>query len=356
MLNQLESLVVDTIDGHHDFHDTLVAVARYQAEYVPGLRSFWNRRGFDPDGNNWDSADIPAVSTDTFRHARLVSTEAPATTVFRTSGTTSGPRGEHWHISTRTYDHAALTHARTTLGLKSDWLLSPLVLPASETPDSSLAYMTDLFRNTLDDPQPPWALDSLGNPLPDAIHNAKSLALESGRPLLIIGTSFAIADALDHNLLANLPRNTRIVSTGGFKGRRTTIDPETLATAITTQSGVPRTHQHSEYGMTEWSSQLWSAEALDASDNPHARRLVPPPWTRVTVVDPESLLPCPDGVQGLVRMVDIANTDSVVATQTSDVARIVDGRLELVGRAANSPPRGCSLTIEELHDIAKETP
>jgi hypothetical protein len=51
---------------------------------------------------------------------------------------------------------------------------------------------------------------------------------------------------------------------------------------------------------------------------------------------------------GLARFVDLANIDSAVAIVTRDLVRLREGGVELVGRAAQAPLRGCSLSIESL--------
>jgi hypothetical protein len=76
-----------------------------------------------------------------------------------------------------------------------------------------------------------------------------------------------------------------------------------------------------------------------------------PDWARVEVVDPLTLEPLPNDreQQGLIRWYDLANVDSVLAVQTSDLGiRRPDGRFRLLGRASDAELRGCSLTIEEI--------
>jgi hypothetical protein len=68
-----------------------------------------------------------------------------------------------------------------------------------------------------------------------------------------------------------------------------------------------------------------------------------PPWSRVQIVSPETGREVREGETGLLRIVDLANTFSVMAIQTEDLAiRRGDG-FELIGRAGSSEPRGCSL-------------
>ena len=52
---------------------------------------------------------------------------------------------------------------------------------------------------------------------------------------------------------------------------------------------------------------------------------------------------------GLVRWIDLANVDSVLALQTLDRAvRVGQGQFRLIGRLPRTEPRGCSLGVEDL--------
>ena len=73
-----------------------------------------------------------------------------------------------------------------------------------------------------------------------------------------------------------------------------------------------------------------------------------PGWARVVVCEPGSGREVGVGKRGLVRWVDLANTDSVPAVQTLDVAERREVGFRLVGRLARTEPRGCSLGAEDL--------
>lgn len=353
-LAKTEAVVHAAMRSERPAADAIVAVCRYQDAFVPGLQAFWRRRGFDPNRAGWLPHDIPAVPTDTFRSARLVSREAPARTVFRTSGTTGPTRGEHWHISTSAYEEGAWMHATRMLPLAEERpLLLPLALPHK---DSSLAHMIRLFQDRLPAPQPAFALGEEGRLAGDVVQQAVEQARALERPILLFGTAFALAHAVENDGLPVLPPGSRTITTGGFKGRETRLSPSTLLEALVRATGLPEDRHHTEYGMTEWSSQLYSAEAVDGASCAHARRLVAPPWCVLGVVDPETLEPVSEGEPGLVRLVDPANVDSVIAVQTSDRGRMVDGRLELLGRSPGATPRGCSLAVEELHRLLHRAP
>lgn len=93
--------------------------------------------------------------------------------------------------------------------------------------------------------------------------------------------------------------------------------------------------------MSELSSQAYdSANRQSAVGN---RQFHFPPWARAQIISPETGREVRDGETGLLRIFDLANVFSVLAVQTEDLAvRRGDG-FELIGRAEQAEPRGCSL-------------
>jgi len=61
------------------------------------------------------------------------------------------------------------------------------------------------------------------------------------------------------------------------------------------------------------------------------------------VISPETGELVGEGQTGLIRVFDLANVWSVMAVQTEDLAIRRGSGFELLGRAAEAEPRGCSL-------------
>jgi hypothetical protein len=76
---------------------------------------------------------------------------------------------------------------------------------------------------------------------------------------------------------------------------------------------------------------------------PATRNFHFPPWARVRIISPETGREVAEGETGLIRLFDLANVRSVLAIQTEDLADRRGERFELLGRAPQSEPRGCSL-------------
>ena len=286
----------------------------------------------------------PGLPTDVFRFARISTFPAQETKrTFRTSGTTNGARGEHHYRDLSLYDLGARIAARRMLFPDVDKMrLILLVAPEDQVPDSSLGYMLARFVE--------WFGTSHQYVWPaDATTLAAAIA-SSDEPIALLGTSFAFVHVCDETTKRwSLPAGSRIMQTGGFKGRSRTLDSDGMRVLLRETFGVPDTHIVGEYGMTELSSQMYETSLVDAlAGRVRERHYWAPWWTRITPVDPDTLRPMSDdGDIGILRLEDSANLDSVSSLQTADRGRLVPGGFQLLGRDPNAVPRGCSLAAEE---------
>lgn len=336
------------------FDDLLRDIVSYQGRYNPQLAAFWKGRGFDSE-HFTSCSQIPAVPTDVFRHMPLVSNEAPPAGAFRTSGTTSGARGEHFYLSTLAYDAGALRHFQdAVIGKNARIHLISVAFDAKTHADSSLSHMLHRFGVDLgkDARSQEFYFESEGL-REDALRARLNDAVREGEAVILFGTAFGLADAMDTIEATSLPHGSKVIQTGGFKGRREALSAETFYDALSKHYGVAPSEVLAEYGMTELSSQLYSDLSQPAATIQQSTRrlLVAPPWCRVDAVDPQSLETLPQGEVGLLRFSDCANIDSVAVIQTSDLGVIHPGGVELIGRSEDAVPRGCSLAIEEIRAI-----
>jgi hypothetical protein len=174
-----------------------------------------------------------------------------------------------------------------------------------------------------------------------------------------LGTAFGFVHFVDYlsseSRTFQLPPGSRLMDTGGYKGRSREVPKQELYATYGDRLGIPLSHVVNEYGMTEMGSQFYDRVLRDAlagvSPNPTAaneRRKTPPPWVRTQVVDPETLTLLPAGEVGLLRHFDLANLHTVAAIQTDDLGVWRGDGFEVLGRATGAEPRGCSLAVEEL--------
>ena len=305
-------------------------------------------------GQARDALDWPAVPSDVFRVARMAA-HAPQhdARVFLTSGTSSATRGAHPLRQLALYDLAAHAAARHALFPDRERMRLVLLAPsAAELPDSSLSYMLDRFGAW-------FGLGASTHALHDGALDVERLARvlreseRSGEPVALLGTSFAFVhaeDALGAQRFV-LPRGSRIMQTGGFKGRSRAVEQGEMLRVLSARYGIEPAWIVQEYGMTELSSQLYETTLRDAALG-HAigpRRLWWPAWLRVQLVDPATLRAQADpDAEGLLRIDDLANLDSACAIQTSDRARRCGDGVIVLGRAEGATPRGCSLAIDAV--------
>jgi hypothetical protein len=216
----------------------------------------------------------------------------------------------------------------------------PFVLAAPERithPSSSLGEMATWLREAHADGGPPSFLGVDGV---DVHGLAGALDSLDGRPILLLAVTSALLRLVDHARRGNrrwsLPAGSIVVDTGGCKGYGENLPRSAVLERYHERLDVPPASVVNEYGMTELCSQLYAR-----GTDPHR----PPPWLRTIVCDPATGREQPLGQPGLLRHVDLANVHSVVAVQTEDVGRAIDGGIELLGRTPQAAARGCSLLV-----------
>jgi len=277
---------------------------------------------------------------------------AAAEATYVTSGTSSGGerRGRHHVPRVALYRAAALPNLRAHL-VREDGPLAVLSLIPSpaEAPGSSLSGMMGFVAEAWGDPVRWVGHPERGADLA-ALRGAATEARELGRPALVAGTAFAFVHLLDAmarsgEILA-LPAGSRIMETGGFKGRARAVERDELYGALESRLGIPPSRMVNEYGMTELLSQLYEPVLREGAGA--AGRHVAPPWLKVRALDPGTLTPLPAGEPGLLAFFDLANAGSVSHILTQDMGTVSADGVRLQGRAEGAEPRGCSLAVEDL--------
>jgi phenylacetate-coenzyme A ligase PaaK-like adenylate-forming protein len=289
--------------------------------------------------------EIPAVPTGAFKEMPLRAF-APERTVhtFRTSGTSTASRGE-LHLDTLELYEASLlpTFRRLLLPDLGDGERMRLIVLAptrSEAPDSSLSWMFDVAVRELGTRGSVVGLDI-----------ARTLAAldATHEPVCVCGTAFAfvhLLDALEERGRGRaLPDGSRIMETGGFKGRSREVPRAELHAGLSRTLGVPAPRIVNQYGMTELGSQFYDSSLA----RPHEpRRKLGPPWVRARVLDPTEDAEVRDGETGLLVITDLANTGSVLAVRTADRGRRLGDGFDVLGREPGAEARGCSIAADQM--------
>ncbi len=350
----LDARILAAIAAYALDEDGFLALARdllaYQLAHNPPYAAFARSRGVDSAHLPARVEDIPAVPAAAFKEARLATFPPARTAVwFETSGTTRGRGGRHELPTTRLYEAALLaSFDRLLLGDGARLRYLNLVPDPREHPHSSLGFMMATVARERGDGRTGWYLRGDALDL-DGFLRDVGRARADGAPVCLATTAFGLVALLD-GLAARgsrpvLPAGSRIMETGGFKGRSRVVPRAALYREAAARFGLPAAAIVAEYGMTELSSQYYDAPAGRERIEPRVK--LPPPWLRPIVVDGDGR-PLPAGVVGAVRHVDLANRGSVIAVETEDLGALAGGGLVLLGREQGAELRGCSLDAEAL--------
>jgi hypothetical protein len=342
------------------FNDLAMRVFRFQCRTNQAYGGFVERRGVDPDAaTSW--REIPFLPTRAFKSVPLVSGDpGEVDRVFRTSGTTQGQgsRGEHHVLDLDLYRRSLIGNFTHHLLPEIDHRIRTLcLLPSSEVaPDSSLAFMMDEVVKRHGSKDSEFFVESDGRIDEGAFWKALLGAEEEGEPVLLAGTAFGFVRWLEmgekDSRRVNLPTGSRIMETGGYKGRSRDVPRVDFYEGLETGFGLDTSVIVNEYGMTELLSQFYEPILVGGGD-PGIVGLADryhrgPPWVRTLCLDPLTLEEVPEGDPGILAHLDLANVGSVSAVLTEDLGRMVPGGFQLIGRNPGSEPRGCSLAMEDF--------
>ena len=339
-------------DDEERFERLALALFAFQLAHCEPYARFCAGRGATPDRvASW--REIPAVPTGAFKEMALRSFPAARERhVFRTSGTSAGRRGE-LHLDTLALYEASLLPTFRHFVLPE---LAPgerarirVLAPApAEAPDSSLSHLFGCAVDALGDSGS--GFDVRGGALQlDALLPRLERAAAESVPMTICGTAFAFVHMLDALSALGaklvLAPGSHVMETGGFKGRSRELPRAALYAAIEEGLGIPPERVVNQYGMTELATSFYDS-VLAEPDRP--RRKLGPPWARVRVIDPETGADAAPGTAGVISIVDLANTGSVLALETADLGRTVEDGFEVIGREPGAESRGCSIAADEM--------
>lgn len=335
-----------------DFNALALGVFSHQFRLNFPYQRFCLARGQTPDTvTRWQ--DIPAVPTVAFKELDL--TCGPPQKIFLTSGTTRGQdkRGRHLIPDLKLYHASALTHFSTCVLPDRRRLRMLALIPTPETlPTSSLTQMAEWVISDLGGEDSAYFIDTAGIHL-EAFAEAVARAQREGSPICILTITSALVAFFDwcetHDRQFALPNGSRIMDTGGNKGKGRMISRNGFLQSCWKYLKIAGYYCVNEYGMTEMASQFYDNVLYNRfrqSNEP--RYKIPPPWVRTRVVDPETLTEVPPGQIGLLRHFDLANCGSVMAIQTDDIGYTTGVGFEITGRAPGSEARGCALVLGEF--------
>ncbi len=293
--------------------------------------------------------DIPAVPASAFKDATLATFDVVRRELeFHTSGTTAERSGKHYIERAALYDAALLAgFDRFMLADRAKLRYLQLVPNPRFRQQSSLGYMMGHVAVLRGDGKAAYFLDD-GAVDVAGFTKALDLAIKESQPVCIAGTAFAFVALLDGLAAAGrtfvAPPGSRVMETGGFKGRARVVERAELYASLEAAIGIAQRDIVAEYGMTELVSQFYDAPE---SRERATRVKVSVPWLRTLVLDADGSEVAP-GETGRLRHVDLGNRSSVIAIDTEDRGYATPEGIVLLGREIDAPLRGCSLDAEDL--------
>ncbi len=327
-----------------EFDELALAIFAHQLRYNAPYARYCASLGVTLEAMppSWDR--IPPVPTSAYRETTLATFDPTlAALAFVTSGTTSGIGGRHYMETRTLYDAALLAgFDRFVLSDGARLRYLNLVPNPSDRPDSSLGYMLGRICAERGDAATGWYLRGDDFFIEAFLADAQE-AIRDRQPVCIPGTAFAFVALLDlvaeRGVHLELPAGSRVMETGGFKGRSRVIDREQLYAGLTQRLGIPPNRIIAEYGMTELTSQWY--------DDVATRVKRAPPWLRAYAIGENDRRLAP-GTLGTLVHVDLANRSSCVAIASDDLGVETQDGILLHGRQEGSEPRGCSLDAQTL--------
>lgn len=352
------------------FEAIVMRLFAWQVQTIPAYQAFVRSQQVDPAGVlHWH--DIPLVPVSAFKFAQLAThraMEQPAA-LFETSGTTDGQPGRVYVADTTLYQaslqatfrHFVLPEIDTGAVATPRFRCVSLVPREQDKPHSSLGFMVRCLTAQWDDGGgsehllPARTDDGLPGLAVTGLVSALQQALQDRVPALIFATSLALEVVLrqwPQGLVLQLPAGSRLMDTGGPKGRVLTADRAAQHAFLQQQWGLPPDHVVGELGMTELCSQRYETSLQDLArgqrpaPNPG---LASPPWLRSIIREPGTQRLCQPGEVGMVGHLDLANVDTCAFVLTADLGQLDGaGQLRLHGRVPGSEWRGCGLDAEAL--------
>jgi Acyl-protein synthetase, LuxE len=358
LLKEIAEFIDEGQEDPERLTDLATRLARLHHKRIQIYRRLAELRDWTPDMEG-DIAAIPAVPTEAFKRTSMNITPPQKCTVFSTSGTSKGEdnRGRAYYSPDDMVlmDLAIDVNARRYLFPDYPEVKTKLLVlaPSPEmAPQMVMTYgMNRLCKN--------FGLPGSGFMFGPQGLDVKRLFSELEKccmndvPVTIVGASFGFVHLFEafrkNKTVFELPRGSRAMDAGGFKGRSREIGREELVKSFGELFGVERDRCVNLLGLTEHASQYYDDPLAALQEKRPAREgKQNPPWTRTWVVHPETLQSLDYGDTGLLLHLDLANGGHPFMVLTDDLGLANEQGFRVLGRAGGSESRGCSLTVDEL--------
>ena len=322
---RLETLTLDQFD------DFSLELFQFQARTNPIYSAYLQARKINPAAIQ-KLEDITYLPIQFFKDASVFCGNTSSIThKYNSSGTTGVVTSTHFLWSEEFYLNHAQQLFEQEYGSLSDFHVLALLPAYLERPGSSLVAMASHFIRQSNSSASGFYLYNHQ----ELLQQLAKLAQED-RKVLLLGVTFALLDLAESQLDFEECPNLIVMETGGMKGRRREMIREEVHQQLRAYFKVARIH--SEYGMTELLSQVYSKG--------NGKYQVPT-CMRVVLRDLNDPFSLSSRSQGGINLIDLANFHSCAFIETQDIGRWDEnGFLEVLGRFDHAELRGCNLLIQ----------
>jgi hypothetical protein len=351
-----QNILIDTIKAFiesdsttdHDFNDLAITIFAYQYENNLPFRQFSMQQGKAPrTAKTWK--DIPPVPINAFKSVLLTcSKQADDGRTFMTSGTTKkGIQGKSYHPTLKIYDQSMIKNFKNRFMKEKDTIEMGILFPDEKImPNSSLAHYLTLALKHFGTKSSGFRLNQNGINF-EKIFEDLDCSQANRTPYAILGASFSIVHLVDEMIKINktykLPLGSKILDTGGFKGKSRLLGPDEFYDQLSNVFGIPRKNCINMYGMTELSTQFY-----DNGNEVCPSIKTGPHWIKSRVVNPLTKDDVLKGNTGVLVHCDLAHFNIVSSILTEDLGIELDNGFLLLGRAGAEEVKGCSMAVDEF--------
>lgn len=310
------------VSDQESFLDLANQAAAYQFSTNPVYHQFCELLCKTPSGN-----EVVYLPIRFYKSHQVICQGLQPQITFLSSSTTGQGESTHFLADVTWYSQSYLKGFKRQFGCPSNYTFLGLLPSYLERSNSSLIYMVKGLMEASGAPNQAFYLDNFQG-LSEQLQHLE----DRQSPTILFGVTYALLDFAEQ--FGKPLRHTKIIETGGMKGRKTEVTREELHQKLS--QAFQTTNIYSEYGMTELLSQAWAG--IDG-------RFHPPPWMKIAIYDiADPLQKLPPGKWGRICVTDLANMHSCCFIATDDIGKLYeDGSFEISGRIDHSDQRGCSL-------------
>ena len=310
------------------FKERAFAVFNYQFEHCAIYKEFCQQLDCEPTSIE-ELEDIPFLPIELFKSQKITSDERGTETIFRSSGTTGQMTSQHFVADLNLYERSILNGFQQQFGDVEQYCILGLLPSYLERQDASLVHMVDFLMAKSAHPKNGFYLNNLQQ-LSKTIYQLE----EAKQPTLLFGVTFALLDFAEQYPIQM--QSTKIVETGGMKGRRKEITRATLHKIL--QKAFHQNTIFSEYGMTELLSQAYFTDKGNFKPSSTMQVLCR------ELNDPFHYVE--HGTTGALNIIDLANLYSCSFIATQDIGKVYsNGNFDVLGRMDYADVRGCNLMV-----------